>query len=88
MHDLLDLQVNAMSMYTSCGWFFSDVGGIETVQILRYAARTIELLEGLGQPSSESAFVAALEQADSNDPEKGTAADIFLRLTPTSIYVD
>ena len=88
MHDLLDLQVNAMSMYTSCGWFFSDVGGIETVQILRYAARTIELLEGLGQPSSESSFVAALEQALSNVPEKGTAADIFLRLTPTSIYVD
>ena len=85
MHDLLDLQLNAMSMYTSCGWFFSDISGIETVQILRYAARTIELLETLGQPTSEAAFTAALEQAKSNVTEKGTGADIYLRITPASV---
>lgn len=85
MHDLLDLQVNAMSMYTSCGWFFSDISGIETVQILRYAARTIELLEGLGQPTSESAFIAALEQAESNKPDEGTGAGIYLGITPANV---
>jgi hypothetical protein len=74
-----------MSMYTSCGWFFSDIGGIETVQIMRYAARTIELLEGLGQPTSESAFIAALDQAKSNDSDKGTGADIYLGITPASV---
>ena len=85
MHDLLDLQVNAMSMYTSCGWFFSDCGGIETVQILRYAARTIDLLGALGQPSSEAAFVTALEGAKSNDPAIGTAADIYLGITRSRV---
>ena len=85
MHDLLDMQVNAMSMYTSCGWFFSDCGGIETVQILRYAARTVELLGSLGQPSSEASFVSALEQATSNDPDIGTAADIYLGIKTARI---
>ncbi len=82
MRDLLELQRNAMSMYTSCGWFFSDIGGIETVQILRYAARTIDLLESLGQPTPERDFIAALEQAKSNDPEKGTGADVYLGIAP------
>jgi alpha-amylase/alpha-mannosidase (GH57 family) len=77
---LMELQRNAMSMYTSCGWFFNDVGGIETVQVLRYAARTIDILEGLGQPTPEQPFISTLEQAVSNDPEIGTAADIYLRL--------
>lgn len=83
IHDLMELQANSMSMYTSCGWFFSDIGGIETVQILRYAARTIELLEALDQPTPEAAFIAALERAESNDPDKGTGADIYLGITPT-----
>ena len=69
-----------MSMFTSCGWFFNDVGGIETVQILRYAARTLELMDGLGQPTPYKAFVETLEQARSNDPEVGTGADVYRRL--------
>ncbi len=75
---LLELQRNAMSMYTSCGWFFNDVGGIETVQVLRYAGRTIDIIEELGQPMPDQAFLATLEQAVSNELEKGTAADIYL----------
>ena len=77
---LLELQRNAMSMYTSCGWFFSDVGGIETVQVLRYAARTMDIIEELGQATPEQPLLTALEQAISNDREKGTAADIYLTL--------
>ncbi|HEY7875986.1 MAG TPA: DUF3536 domain-containing protein [Actinomycetota bacterium] len=74
---LLALQESSMSMFTSCGWFFNDVGGIETIQVLRYAARTLELLDELGQPSPQDEFVTMLEQAKSNDPDVGTGADAF-----------
>jgi len=77
---LLELQRNAMSMYTSCGWFFNDIAGIETIQVLRYAARTMDVLQELNQTIPEQAFLAALEQAKSNDPSKGTGADIYLAL--------
>ena len=46
---LLDAQRNALLMYTSCGWFFNDLAGIETIQILKYAARSIDLYEQLGE---------------------------------------
>lgn len=75
--DLLELQRNSMSMFTSCGWFFNDIGGIETVQVLAYAARSLDLLEELGQPGPRDAFIAMLQQAHSNDPEVGTGADVF-----------
>jgi alpha-amylase/alpha-mannosidase (GH57 family) len=77
MEALLELQHNALAMYTSCGWFFNDVAGIETVQILRYASRALDLMESLGQPTPEAQFVSLLGQAESNDPKKGTAADLY-----------
>ena len=77
---LMELQRNAMSMYTSCGWFFNDVGGIETVQVLRYAARTMDIMEELDQSTPEQPFLTTLEEAISNDREVGTAADIYLAL--------
>jgi hypothetical protein len=77
---LLELQRSAMSMFTSCGWFFYDVSRIETVQILRYAARTLDLLEQLGLPLPEEAYVPLLEQAESNDPQEGTAHTILTRV--------
>ena len=46
---LLEAQRQAMLMYTSCGWFFHDLAGLETVQVLRYAARAIDLLEEVGE---------------------------------------
>jgi alpha-amylase/alpha-mannosidase (GH57 family) len=77
MEALLELQHNALAMYTSCGWFFNDVAGIETIQILRYASRALDLMESLGQPTPEAQFVALLSEAKSNDPKKGTAADLY-----------
>ncbi len=41
--ELLELERNALRMFTSCGWFFDDIAGIEALQVLRYAARAIEL---------------------------------------------
>ncbi|MDQ3107204.1 MAG: DUF3536 domain-containing protein, partial [Actinomycetota bacterium] len=68
---LLDAQRNALLMYTSCGWFFNDLGGTETVQVLRYAARAIDLYRQLDEEPPVDAFVEVLAEAVSNDPEVG-----------------
>ena len=67
---LLEMQRHAMLMYTSCGWFFNDLAGIETVQVLRYAGRVVQLAEQLfgGTPETEKAFLPRLERARSNVP--------------------
>jgi alpha-amylase/alpha-mannosidase (GH57 family) len=76
---LLEIQRNALLMFTSCGWFFSDLGGIETVQVLRYAARAVELQEQLGLEVPRETFLQLLAEARSNRSEKGNGADIYLR---------
>jgi alpha-amylase/alpha-mannosidase (GH57 family) len=63
---LLEMQRHAMLMYTSCGWFFDDISGIEAVQNLRYAARAIQLAEQLSGQPFEAEFVRKLQKAKSN----------------------
>jgi len=75
----LELQRMLLLMYTSCGWFFNDISGIETIQILKYAGRAIDLMEQLGLPSARARFLEILAEAKSNRPEMGTGADIFER---------
>jgi hypothetical protein len=65
-------------MFTSCGWFFSDLAGIETIQVLRYAARVIDLQNKLGLDAPRKHFLELLSEAKSNRPEKGNGADLFL----------
>lgn len=77
---LLELQRNAMAMFTSCAWFFNDVGGIETVQILRYAGRVFDLLQQVDGMQPLDAFLATLKRARSNDPDIGTGADVYDRI--------
>ncbi len=76
----LELQRMLLLMYTSCGWFFNDISGIETIQILKYAGRAIDLMEQLGLPSVRNHFLDILAEAKSNRPEMGTGADFFERL--------
>jgi alpha-amylase/alpha-mannosidase (GH57 family) len=76
----LELQRNTMLMYTSCGWFFSDLGGIEPIQILKYAARAIDLMNQLGLPTPRQRFLEILSEARSNRAELGNGADIYRRL--------
>jgi alpha-amylase/alpha-mannosidase (GH57 family) len=63
---LLELQRHAMLMYTSCGWFFDELSGIETVQVIQYAGRAVQLAQELFGDSFESQFLELLEQAKSN----------------------
>jgi alpha-amylase/alpha-mannosidase (GH57 family) len=81
---LLEMQRNAMLMYTSCGWFFEDLSGIETVQILRYAARAIELAGEVSGQWFEDKFLEKLAEARSNIEELGNGADIYKRSVKTS----
>ena len=74
---LLDAQRNALLMYTSCGWFFNDLAGIETVQVLRYAARAIDLYEQLGEAPPVDDFLDVLAEARSNDPDAGDGRDLW-----------
>ena len=83
---LLEAQRHAMSMYTSCGWFFNDLAGIETVQVLRYAARVMDLLGELGEDPGEEAFLETLGKAESNDRAQGTGRDVWARhVVPTRV---
>lgn len=75
--ELLEMQRNAMLMFTSCGWFFSDLSGIETVQVLHYAGRVVQLAERIGGTSLQSEFLTLLERAHSNVPERGSARQIY-----------
>jgi alpha-amylase/alpha-mannosidase (GH57 family) len=74
---LLEMQRHAMLMYTSCGWFFDDLSGMETVQILQYAGRAMQLAERYCIQGIEALFLKWLAQAGSNLPEQGNGAEIY-----------
>ena len=74
---LLEIQRQAMLMYTSCGWFFSEISGIETVQIMKYALMAIDLAKEYTKEDLERGFCQILSKAISNIPEFGTGEDIF-----------
>ena len=63
---LLEMQRNAMAMYTSCGWFFDEISGIETNQILQYALRAMEYCNEVSGKDYEDKFIRLLENAPSN----------------------
>jgi len=77
--ELLEMQRNAMLMYTSCGWFFSDISGIETVQVMHYAARVTQLAERAGGVQLEEELLRRLEPARSNVADRGNARQIYER---------
>jgi alpha-amylase/alpha-mannosidase (GH57 family) len=82
---LMELQRHAMLMYTSCGWFFDELSGIETVQVIEYAGRVVQLAEQLFGESIEYQFLEKLAQAKSNLLEYGDGAKIYTRYVKPSI---
>jgi alpha-amylase/alpha-mannosidase (GH57 family) len=74
---LLELQRHAMLMYASCGWFFDELSGIETVQAILFAGRTVQLAQELFGDSLESEFIERLAAARSNLPEYGDGRRIY-----------
>ncbi len=86
MMKLLEMQRHVMLMFTSCGWFFDEVSGIETVQILCYAARAIQLARETGGRDLEPDFLKILATAPSNKPEYKDAKELYIqKVKPTII---
>ncbi|MCL7488819.1 MAG: DUF3536 domain-containing protein [Desulfobulbaceae bacterium] len=81
---LLEMQRNAMLMYTSCGWFFDELSGIESVQVLSYAARAIELAASFTAEPLEQQFIERLQEAKSNIQGMGSGADIYRKFALAS----
>lgn len=76
---LMEMQRNAMLMYTSCGWFFDEISGIETTQILQYACRAIQLISQTVGTDLEEDFVRRLEAAPSNVPSLENGGNVYRR---------
>lgn len=74
---LLEMQRHAMLMYTSCGWFFDEISGIETIQVIQYAGRAIQLAEEVADIKLEKAFTERLTKAPSNLDEYVNGAHIY-----------
>ena len=80
---LMEMQRHTQLMYTSCGWFFDDISGIETVQIMAYAARALRLaaeIFGLNCAQLEWQFIERLRQAKCNSPQWKDGGEVYRKL--------
>jgi alpha-amylase/alpha-mannosidase (GH57 family) len=78
--ELMEMQRHAQLMFTSCGWFFDDISGIESVQVIAYAARVLQLAREVSPELAaplEPAFLARLAEARSNVAAAGDGARIY-----------
>ncbi len=70
----LEMQRNAMLMYTSCGWFFDEISGLETNQILQYANRAIYYARQISGLDLHKTFIKKLKEIPSNVYENGAGS--------------
>ncbi|MBN1195346.1 MAG: DUF3536 domain-containing protein [Methanomicrobiaceae archaeon] len=84
---LLEMARHAMMMYTSCGWYFDDIAGIEAVQVMANACRAMDLAKALGGPDAGPEFTAILAGARSNIHAEGDGARIY-RTRAASTRID
>jgi len=82
---LLEMQRHAMLMFTSCGWFFDEISGLETVQVIQYAARALQLAHALAPEDLEPGFLAILEQAKSNIPANQNGRVIYEKFVKPAV---
>jgi alpha-amylase/alpha-mannosidase (GH57 family) len=74
---LLELQRHTLLTFTSCGWFFEELSGIETVQVMQYASRALQLAKEASGVDFEPGYLAILERAQSNIAEFGNGLDVW-----------
>jgi len=75
--ELMESQRMALYMYTSCGWFFDDIAGLEATQVLMYADRAMSLARRWSRSDLENTFLSIISRARSNDPRLGDGATVF-----------
>jgi hypothetical protein len=81
---LMESQRMALYMFTSCGWFFDDISGIEAMQVLMYASRAIEVVRSWSKKDLESGLMGFLTKAKSNDRRYGHGGNIYQTLVKAS----
>jgi alpha-amylase/alpha-mannosidase (GH57 family) len=74
---LMEMQRHSLLMYTSCGWFFADISGLESLQVIKYAARALQLGQDFTSEPLEAPFLKILERAVSNVPNEGNGLTIY-----------
>jgi alpha-amylase/alpha-mannosidase (GH57 family) len=84
---LLEIQRHAVLMYTSCGWFFDEISGIETNQILQYALRAMDYAQDVSGLELHAEFVRRLAEAPSNVFPDG-AASFQQNVVPTRVTLE
>ncbi|MDY6881589.1 MAG: DUF3536 domain-containing protein [Desulfatiglans sp.] len=77
---LIESQRMSMYMFTSCGWFFDEISGLEATQILKYAARAIDLVKPWAPKDLEKGLLRFLSLAASNDPIYKTGDAVYKKL--------
>ena len=82
---MLEMQRHALLMYTSCGWFFDEISGIETVQIIQYAARAIQLADDILDKQLEPGFLDILAKAKSNIPENQDGRNVYTKFVKPAL---
>ena len=82
---LLEMQRNGMLMYTSCGWFFEDISGIESVQVMRYACRAMQLVREVAGVDPEPEFIHILKKAPGNVPGQWNGAQVYKNFVQTAV---
>lgn len=82
---LLEIQRHALMMYTSCGWFFDELSGLETAQVLQYAGRAVQLSKELLRDDLEGAFIEKLAEAKSNIADYKDGAHIYDALVKPAV---
>jgi len=82
---LLEMQRYSLLMYTSCGWFFDEISGIETVQVMVYAARAIQLAKETSDVALPEAYKGLLERAPSNKTEFKNGAYVYEKFIQTQV---
>lgn len=86
---LLEMQRHLMLMYTSCGWFFDELSGIETVQVIQYACRAVQLSQEVLGDHIEAEFLERLAEAKSNIPEHQDGACIYRKFaSPAAVDLE
>jgi len=73
---LIEAQRMRMFMYTSCGWFFNDISGVETRQVLSYALRALDYIGGEAGAKLEKDFLSALANVHGNTKDMPTALNV------------
>jgi alpha-amylase/alpha-mannosidase (GH57 family) len=82
---LLEMQRHALLMFTSCAWFFDEISGLESVQVIQYAARALQLTRDLLDENLEPQFLKILGQARSNIREHGNGHHIYEKFVKPAV---